>query len=268
MNLGDFLSKDNIDIINIVSLSIGLLSILLAVTFYFKSKRTKIISYAKRSYRIITNRFSNIEGVKVLLFDKEVETVTSTRIAIWNGGSKTIYDTDVATLNPIIVSAIDNERIYKSTIIEVSNDSSNISMSEVQNQPNAWKLDFEYIDPGDGAVIEIIHNGTEESDFSIDGKLKGGKLRKSLETKEEDQNPVPVGPGMATIPSFTPSFFKFAGYLSVFFMSPIFLIVGIFTKEGFWPCFLFFALGLLLLILSRYFYPKFNLKRFEDFKYS
>ena len=267
MQIIDFFAK-NIDMVNIISVSLGLLSILLATIFYFKSKKSKILSYAKRSYRIITNRFSSIEGVKVLLFDKEVETVTSTRVAIWNGGNETIHDNDIASMQPVIVSALDNEKIYKATIIEVSNDYNKIELSNIENLPNGWKLNFEYLDPGDGVVIEILHNGTDKSDFSIGGKLKGGKLRKSLATKEEDQNPVPTGMGYATVPSFTPGFFKFAGYFSVFIMAPIFLIVGLFSKEGFFAFFMFFSIGVLLLILSNYFYPKLNLKRFEDFKYS
>ncbi len=267
MQIPSFLTKlTHSDIVNIISVCFGFVSILLAVYFYLKSKKTKILSYAQRSFRIITNRFSSIEGIQVSLFGEPVETVTSTRIAIWNGGNDTIHDDDIPVLDQVRIVPTASSKVHRLSIIETSNESSNMRIDEIKTPSTQWQVRFEYVDPGDGMVVEIVHDGTEESSFNIEGKLKGGRLKKSLVTREEDQNPVPVPGGMAPIPSFTPSFLRFVGYSTVFLTSPFLLILGyFFDSSAILPGFAIMAFGILIIILSRHFYPKFKLKRFESF---
>ena len=267
MHMSSFLTKWTLnDIPNIIGVFFGFVSILLAVYFYLRSKKTKILLYAQRSYRIITNRFSTIEGIQVSLFGEPVETVTLTRIALWNAGNDTIRDDDIPGLDQVRIVPTANSKIHKLSIIEMSNESNNMRINEVKAPTTQWQVRFEYMDPGEGMVLEIVHDGTENSSFKVEGKLKGGKLRRSLTTKEEDQNPVPVAGGMATVPSFTPGFFRFAGYFLACFMSPLALILGyFFDNKVIIPGLAVMAFGILVIILSRFFYPKFKLKRFEYF---
>jgi hypothetical protein len=39
------------------------------------------------------------------------------------------------------------------------------------------KVDFEYLDQNNGAVIEIFHTGTKEDDLELIGKIKGSNIK-------------------------------------------------------------------------------------------
>src|SRR5258708_12907607 len=93
-------------------------SLVLAVYFYFKSKRLKKPKYIIRSNNIFSGLEHTIPDIEVMFsgYGNPINALTVTKIAFWNAGNETINKQDVVKENPIRVRPND-ELILLSVII-------------------------------------------------------------------------------------------------------------------------------------------------------
>lgn len=103
---------------------------------------------------------------------------------IWNGGNEVLERNDMVIERPLqIVSENKNTIILDAQIIEVSEQTNRISICRIED--NNLELEFEYIEPGSGAVIQILHTGKES--LKVDGKIKGGEVIKDIDRTPTDK---------------------------------------------------------------------------------
>jgi hypothetical protein len=152
--------------IGIIGIGVAVFFGILAVVFYFKSKREKKLQLRMKSFNLIGKAVSTIvpEKVKVLYEDKPIETMTVTNIAIWSAGREPIRKSDIAPTEPLSIVSRGDCKILEA----------NVQCVQVNN--NEVIIAFEFLGKGDGAVIQIFHTGITNDDLQFKGEIIGGSI--------------------------------------------------------------------------------------------
>ncbi|MDX6271506.1 MAG: hypothetical protein QOD28_2729 [Acidobacteriota bacterium] len=162
--------------LSVLSFIITLLSIILAVFFYLKSKRSKLPCYSTRNINIIRDLVSRIESLEMLYDSHRIENLTVTKFAFWNGGSETIGSQDVASSDPVSFQVVEGCEILKAQKLYEKNSANKFALISTSNN-SQHLIEFEYIDKDEGAVFQFLHTGKSNQDIIVSGTIKGaGKL--------------------------------------------------------------------------------------------
>ncbi len=114
--------------------------------------------------------------VNVFFHDEAVPRIARSLIRIWNSGNATLENSQIAASDPIRISLQNKDsKILYYAPIKTSNPASNCNIVESNFQDGYLELIFDYLDPGDGVVIGILH-----TDFclwpKVAGSIKGSRL--------------------------------------------------------------------------------------------
>jgi hypothetical protein len=244
------------NLLTLIGLAIGAIGIALAIYFYIKGKPLKFIASASRSFRVISGRSRKIPGLHVLIHGQPVTIITVTRFAFWNTGNRTIDSLDIPPNDPIVITAMRNAHIDDIELLETTKQANQIQIEKQDNQ-QLFKINFEYLDPGDGGTVNIIHNGNEIDEFILKGSIKGGKVGKTWSEEESITAPVgPVGPPV----QFSMSGRKYLRVVAYVFLSlsPISFVAYFLTQDKdllFGSGFCLFVGVIALAFINRYYPP-------------
>ncbi|OAE37665.1 hypothetical protein [Agrobacterium tumefaciens] len=97
---------------------------------------------------------------------------TLTRLYIWNDGNQTIRRGDIAPKFPLVVSVPGGEFFLRAQISQVAHEAMDVSLTDGDEASET--LTFEYIEPRQGFVCEILHTASPK-DFAFSGILIGAK---------------------------------------------------------------------------------------------
>ncbi|MFK0732935.1 MAG: hypothetical protein ACIWVG_17585 [Gloeotrichia echinulata HAB0833] len=153
-----------------------ILVVLLVVQFL--AKETKKIRYSIRSFSIQYHDDLEIKKKDGQPIDK----LTLTGIAIWNAGTKKFTGNDINN-NPLIIELVNTEEIIAVDVL----DSPRKDQPKKDNtkKPSELLISFDYLDPNEGASIQIIHTGNTKSKISLLGDNAGDNLN-GFDIKEVD----------------------------------------------------------------------------------
>ena len=147
---------------------------LFAIYTWFAGRRKKELTYTTNSYKIIQKGKSLIPELKISYQNRNIEDLTITKYAIWNSGNEVIDSRDIVESKKLMIILKDeNESILNSKIIAESDETNKFRIDLLQD--NIAVINFDYIDPKEGAVIQIAHTGSNDS-LQVDCKIKGGKI--------------------------------------------------------------------------------------------
>lgn len=149
---------------------LAIIGLIISIYFGKKSKRDKTISYCKHTKHLVLPRDIITPELHIFFGDKEIGNVSVSVYTLWNSGNETIRIDDIVSSKPLAILATDHSEILDAQIIKRSEDSCDFGISY-----DIYKavLGFDFIDPSDGVVIQIIHTG-DLSD--LNGRIKGGKI--------------------------------------------------------------------------------------------
>ena len=164
----DILSLIENNIITIVGISIPTI---IAIILYLKSRKVKKPIYFLRTFDI-AKRDKKIPKLKLIYEGHPVETLSITRIAVLNNGNETIDSRDVAKNDPLRIEISKNFKILDADFHYIRNQANDFSLETIEKQ-NIIKINFDYIDEGDGGIIQVIHDGAKSGDVSVGGSVKG-----------------------------------------------------------------------------------------------
>jgi len=187
--LKTFVENNNYEIILAVFLS--MLGIIVGVILHFKSKKRKALFYSKASINIFSNKKQLIKDIKILYRDEKIENLTTTTVAIWNGGNETIDYSDLAPSNKLKILSREGIVFYDYDFVYRSEPTNKIDFPDsmlVEEVDNQIHLKFDYIDKKQGCIIKIIHSGKNSDDIIVTGTVKGfGKIRQrnNIESTQE-----------------------------------------------------------------------------------
>jgi len=175
INLFNFINslKENSLLIFILSI-FSPIGFILAIIFYFKSKRKKSIKYCFTDYSLIEDFVGNIDGLDIQFSGTPIKTLTYTQFFFWNNGTETIHHSDFPNNNPFSI-VIDNscDILYISDVL--SNNISNNAVAVLTEDKKRINIDFEYLDKKDGFYLKIFHtsNVYPRRRIILNGSIKG-----------------------------------------------------------------------------------------------
>jgi len=160
-------------------LLLAVFTFILMILFYYRSKRIKKPFYAVRSINLIQNFSSRLSSLKISYKDEQVENLTVSNVALWNGGKETIRKNDITNVKPLKISLREPYKILDAKIICSNNPANEISVGKVGTDGRTLLINFEYLDANEGCVLQIIHDGDSSYDLSVSGIIIGaGKPKK------------------------------------------------------------------------------------------
>jgi hypothetical protein len=176
----NFFLTEHAAAVNLLSLSFGLVGIILAVAFYRAGKPVHCLSYATRTFRIISEKAQKVQGLEVTFHGVHVNAISITRMAIWNGGTEALRSADISDGEPLVIRPRDNVNILRADLVESTSGANRPSIEPVaQGGASGYLFHFEFLNPGDGVVISLVHDGTDVADLTLTGTLVGARVRKA-----------------------------------------------------------------------------------------
>ncbi|AVQ37759.1 hypothetical protein C7M56_03305 [Clostridium botulinum] len=146
-------------------LIITILSFLYAIYVAIKGKKKQQIAFARSNYNIVEG--NGIEELEINFKGEKIKKATITKLAIWNCGNVTINRGDIVSTKPLSIQC--SGKILNTQITKKTDESNLVNIS--RNNGNIT-LDFEYLEPKDGVIVQIIHD-SKKNDIELQGKIKG-----------------------------------------------------------------------------------------------
>jgi len=155
---------------------IGVIGIALGIMGIFSYRISKSIakpSYQKSSLRLIGREEDNLPSeVTVTYKGKVVERLTKTTLILWNNGSESLDGKNIVAADPLTLKFDEQDNILSYNIIKRTKDVNGFSIEKNENSPRELFLSFDYLDPDDGVVIELLHDSANKYP-ELTGTIKG-----------------------------------------------------------------------------------------------
>jgi hypothetical protein len=150
---------------------IGIIGVILAIIFYFKQNKKKILACESASLGLIAREEQQLpQNVKITFDDIPLNQLTLTQLWLWNNGDETIDGNQIVSNDPIKYIFDDETKILSASIISVTREVNNANIISIME--NQIELCFDYFDKNDGIKIEILHTGKPQNP-KITGTIKG-----------------------------------------------------------------------------------------------
>ena len=168
------------DVLSIfIASAFGVAGILLAVFFYFKSRRVKAPLWSIRTINLISDRVQKFPLLSITYGSSAVQNLSLSKVALWNGGTDVIKREDCAPADRLRIEADGEAQILDVALLE-SNPTSCQASAKLSDDRKRAVLDFDYLDQQNGAVFQVIHTGQTSKAIAVRGTVLGAgnpKLR-------------------------------------------------------------------------------------------
>lgn len=150
---------------------VGLGGIVLAIVFYLRSRRMSRIAFQHDHVMLVGGRGAAFPAeVEIRFSGTVVPRITASTIVIWNCGDRTIRGSDLVDGDPLRVDLTEGGIILKHAILRQTRSVN--AWNITQPSPNRIALTFDFLDPGDGITIEVIHSQPASS-LDLLGTIRG-----------------------------------------------------------------------------------------------
>ncbi len=152
---------------------IGAIGIIISITINRSSRVGARLVYQSNSLRLIGKEEQALPAeVQINYKGKSVPRLTITNIIFWNSGKATIDGTNIVKDDPIKFEFSSDTQVLNARVNKATRESNKLKILTEPSSSNVVLCDFDYLDPGDGVVLEILH--TDKNRYPIvSGTIKG-----------------------------------------------------------------------------------------------
>lgn len=150
--------------------ALSVFSVAFGIWTWFAGKQRKEISVQCKSDILIKAGKNQIKKLDVLYDGNPIADLTSSKFYIWNSGNQVLQKNDIVTARPIAICS-EKAKLLDVQILRMSDPTSAFRINTVSDRE--INVDFEYMEGGDGVLIQILHTG-DFLDLKFDCKIKGG----------------------------------------------------------------------------------------------
>ncbi|MBC7985504.1 MAG: hypothetical protein H7X93_02375 [Sphingomonadaceae bacterium] len=141
---------------------IGILGITLAIIFHFRARQIARLYYLVGDNLLIWPKEDrHDDGLEIRCDGIVVPRVTSTSFGIWNSGTTTIQGQSIVDSDRLRLVLTKGGQILRATITSFTRDVNGCSIKIVDG--DACELHFDFLDPGDGFSVQIVHSSSMKS---------------------------------------------------------------------------------------------------------
>jgi hypothetical protein len=159
-------------VVQLVMFCLSILGIVLAIRSLQSARRRRLMCYARRSQALVGGLDAFSSSLEVRYNGAAIPRVTYTTLALWNAGDTSIRASDIPASDPIVLKSTGDCAMLEARIAQFRNPSSDCRL--VPLSESSHRVDFEYLDPGDGPVIRCLHTGSSSKSLSLEGAVIGG----------------------------------------------------------------------------------------------
>lgn len=231
-------------IISFITSIAGIVSIPLAIYFYFKPRPIKKrILYGFRSIGLLQNP-PDFADLQITYKGQEIKSLYITRVVLWNAGDDMIKrKDDIYPGDQLRIVFEKPDLSIESKLLYVSSGAENIRPSLYPKNdgslPEGILIEFDFLDPRQGLALQIMHQNPQQ-EFVIQGKMTNSHRNKISELRmgEEDFKGNSIN---STIGAFRTPFILFFGMIlmitfgsiSMFFLGYLSSFLGFISAEDF-----------------------------------
>ena len=166
------------DPISIIGLMVGVLGIPLAWWLARRTRQLPDLRYALDVTTLLTVADGIPErGLRIASSGRDVSRLSRTRIAFWNARGDTVHGDDVVDSDLLRLAFSSPDSVLNARVVTSSRDQIALSVTpEAYQGQDLVPFTFDFLDSGDGGVIEVLHVGPEPP--RLLGTVKGARLRR------------------------------------------------------------------------------------------
>jgi hypothetical protein len=156
-----------------ISPLIGIIGLIIAFLLYRASRIGPRPAYQLRALRLIGKEEPALpEEVEILFRGRSVPRLTMTHIILWNSGKATLEGKNIIVDDPLRLEFNERAEVLRVRVLRVTRKSNKFTAKVNSGSSNEVICDFDYLDAGDGAVIELLHTA-EERYPKVQGTIRG-----------------------------------------------------------------------------------------------
>ncbi len=155
-----------------VSSLIGLGGLIAAIILYRASRIGARPTYQSRGIKLIGKEAELPQDVDILFQGTPVPRLTMTHVVFWNSGKVLCRGNDVVTEDPIRCEFGADAVVLRVRVLKSTRPAIKFQARTTQSALNQVQFLFDYLDPGDGAMVEILHTG-EKRHPTLSGTIRG-----------------------------------------------------------------------------------------------
>lgn len=247
--------------------AVGLVGIGAALLTYLFSRQRKRISYSYSGRTLLGANHQDLpEEISVTYEGRQINKLSRIVFIFWNSGEKIVVGDDIVRADPVRFDFGEEGVILSASVISQSRPVIGAQV-KISDHNDMVFIDFDFLDPNDGVVIEVLHSGPR-GEFSIYGTVKG--LPKGLtdmgKTLRMSEGIFTAGISRAVSGMFAT---RNLGWMSIFF-GGVFSCAALFLPAEVWTrkvdaapaaligsmAAIYLASGLFILYVTRRKYPK------------
>jgi hypothetical protein len=170
------------DILGIISIFVALIAIPITFLVGRRTRQLPDLRYCV-DFDVVLKPNEKLldQGLTMTVGDKPINSISRTRIAFWNQRGDTIRREDIVASDPLRIKFPDEGTPLQVRTLSSSREQTRLEAFTDPANHHLVDLDFDYLDAGDGAVFEIVQEGTARPELS--GTIMGAKVRQVESTK-------------------------------------------------------------------------------------
>ena len=152
---------------------IGVIGLILTLILYRASRIGPRPVFQCRALRIIEKDEKALRDKLEILFEgKSIPRLTETYIIFWNSGKAILDGEGIASDDPLRLKFSENAEVLRVRVLKVTRTANKFIAEINSSSQNEVIYSFDYLDPGDGATIEILHTAQERYP-KVQGTIRG-----------------------------------------------------------------------------------------------
>lgn len=162
----------NNPIVGVLGIALSVISIFLSVIFYIGSIAKPDLTYFVHPVKGIALQSNQATDLTVYYKNREIKgDLTVAQIAIWNHGKKPIKHSDILETIKIVTSS--QFPILEAKIRKTTRSVTGISLDTTKSDLGVIGIDWRVLEQDDGAIIQIIYEGSQDVNISVLGVVEG-----------------------------------------------------------------------------------------------
>jgi hypothetical protein len=169
----------------------AIITYVVAKIFHDRAKAESRLAYQYDSYTLLGIK-KDLPDIQISFRGRSVPRITKSFVVVWNDGSTTLDGKQIVEDDPLRIVVSEGSEILDVATLKASRDAIKFSTVVSPKIPNEIRCNFEWLDPEDGALIQILHCGESKLGFAgiIRGLPKGLNYEGVISTRLESKRPM------------------------------------------------------------------------------
>ena len=145
---------------NWLTLTVAVLGLLASYFFYRRSVTKNQLAFQRESTTIIGTDSALPSDIEILFKGSKVPLVTKSLVAIWNRGNATVSGNQIVEKDALRIELMNTATVLDFNMTLCTREVNAFELAASKNR-DFISCEFDFLDPGDGAVITVLHTGTD-----------------------------------------------------------------------------------------------------------